>query len=150
MGLATARQLILNHPSLKLVVLEKETGLGIINNRDTFLYNSLLIHIMSLFIAMHQSGHNSGVVHAGIYYKPGTLKAKLCVQGLKATYKYCDEHKLPYKKIGKLIVATNPEQVSILDGLYERGLQNNVPDLKLIGKNEIKEIEPNCVVGVTI
>jgi 2-hydroxyglutarate dehydrogenase len=51
---------------------------------------------------MHQSGHNSGVIHAGIYYKPGTLKAKLCVQGLKATYKYCDEHNLPYKKVGKV------------------------------------------------
>jgi len=67
------------------------------------------------------------------------------VQGLKATYKYCDEHKLPYKKIGKLIVATNPEQVTILDGLYQRGIQNNVPDLKLLEPNEIKQIEPNCV-----
>lgn len=61
-------------------------------------------------LAYHQSGHNSGVIHAGIYYKPGSLKAKLCVEGLQLTYKYCDEKKIPYKKVGKLIVATNKQE----------------------------------------
>lgn len=120
--MATARKLKLDHPNLRLVLLEKENKL-----------------------ALHQSGHNSGVIHAGIYYKPGSLKAKLCVQGLKMTYEYCDEHKLPYKKCGKLIVATNPKEVEILNGLYERGIQNNTPDIRLIDGKQIKEIEPNCV-----
>lgn len=61
-------------------------------------------------LAFHQSGHNSGVIHAGIYYKPGSLKAKLCVEGLQLTYRYCDEKKIPYKKVGKLIVATNKQE----------------------------------------
>jgi len=78
-GLATAQELISRQPKLKYIVLEKENKL-----------------------ALHQTGHNSGVIHAGIYYKPGTLKAKLCVQGLEMTYKYCDEHGIPYKKCGKL------------------------------------------------
>jgi 2-hydroxyglutarate dehydrogenase len=78
-GLATARQLALAYPQFRLILVEKESHL-----------------------AGHQTGHNSGVVHAGIYYKPGSLKAKLCVQGLHATYKYCDEHNIPYKKVGKV------------------------------------------------
>jgi 2-hydroxyglutarate dehydrogenase len=68
------------------------------------------------------------------------------VEGLRATYKYCDEHSIPYKKVGKLIVAVDEEQAKRLDGLYERGLKNQVPDLKMINGNEIKNIEPNCVV----
>lgn len=123
MGLATARKLVLEYPKLRFILVEKEDQL-----------------------AGHQTGHNSGVIHAGIYYKPGTLKAKLCVQGLQATYKYCDEHKIPYRKVGKLIVATNPEQASRVDELFQRGLQNQVPGLRLLNKlDEIKEIEPNCV-----
>lgn len=83
------------------MVLEKEDGLGILKKS----WNPNYTVIKSIFVflkALHQSGHNSGVIHAGIYYKPGTLKAKLCVQGLNATYKYCDEHKIPYKKCGKV------------------------------------------------
>lgn len=121
-GLATARQLISDNPALKFILVEKESQL-----------------------AFHQTGHNSGVVHAGIYYTPGSLKARLCVEGLNATYKYCDEHSIPYKKVGKLIVAVNKEEETRLNGLYERGLQNKVPDLKLIDGSEIKKIEPNCV-----
>jgi 2-hydroxyglutarate dehydrogenase len=85
------------------------------------------------------------VIHAGIYYTPGSMKAKLCVEGLHATYKYCNEYSLPYKKVGKLIVAVDEEQNKRLDTLFEKGLKNNVPDLKLINSEEIKKIEPNCV-----
>lgn len=121
-GLATARNLILRHPNLSFAVLEKEKEL-----------------------ALHQSGNNSGVIHAGIYYAPGSLKAKLCVEGLNLAYKYCDENDIPYKKCGKLIVATNEEELSRLDNLFERGQKNNVKDMKMVGAEEIKDIEPNCV-----
>ncbi|XP_005109885.1 L-2-hydroxyglutarate dehydrogenase, mitochondrial [Aplysia californica] len=121
-GMATAQELIIRHPDLKLAVVEKENEL-----------------------AAHQSGHNSGVVHAGIYYAPGSLKAKLCVKGLDMAYKYCDEHEIPYKKCGKLIVAVDPDEVSRLEGLLERGQKNGVKDLRMVGPDEIKDIEPNCV-----
>ncbi|KAL9699250.1 hypothetical protein quinque_002691 [Culex quinquefasciatus] len=105
-GMASAREILLRHPSLKVAVVEKENKL-----------------------AFHQSGHNSGVIHAGIYYKPGSLKAKLCVDGLHLSYKYLDEKNIPYKKVGKLIVATNDVEV-------ER--------LNLVDAKRIKEIEPYC------
>lgn len=120
-GMASAREIILRHPNLKIAVLEKEHKL-----------------------AVHQSGHNSGVIHAGIYYKPGTLKAKLCVEGLHLAYKYLDAKNIPYKKCGKLIVATDEMEVGRLMDLYDRGLKNKVPDLKLIDGPQIKEIEPYC------
>ncbi|KAM7351937.1 L-2-hydroxyglutarate dehydrogenase [Cochliomyia hominivorax] len=120
-GVASAREILLRHPSLKIAILEKEPNL-----------------------ATHQSGHNSGVIHAGIYYKPGTLKAKLCVQGLNLAYKYLDEKKIPYKKCGKLIVATDDVEVTRLMDLHDRGIKNNVPDLQLIDGDKIKEIEPYC------
>lgn len=91
-GMASAREIQLRHPKWKVAVVEKERGL-----------------------AKHQSGHSSGVIHAGIYYKPGSLKAKLCVEGLHLSYKYFEANKIPYKKVGKLIVATNEEEVSRLD-----------------------------------
>lgn len=87
-GTASAREILLRHPTWKIAVLEKEERL-----------------------AVHQTGHNSGVVHAGIYYKPGTLKAKLCVEGMHLCYKYFDEKNIPYKKVGKLIVATEEIEV---------------------------------------
>lgn len=90
-GMASAREIQLRHRNLKIAVLEKERKL-----------------------AFHQSGHNSGVIHAGIYYKPGSLKAKLCVEGLHLSYKYLDEKGIPYKKCGKLIVATNQLEVGRL------------------------------------
>ncbi|KAJ1104185.1 hypothetical protein NDU88_001598 [Pleurodeles waltl] len=120
-GLATARELILRHPSLSFSVVEKEKEL-----------------------ASHQSGHNSGVIHSGIYYTPGSLKAKLCVKGASLCYDYCDQKGIPYKKCGKLIVAVEQDEIPRLKALYERGLQNNVRDLKLIGATEIKEKEPYC------
>ena len=91
-GTASAREILLRHPALRIAIVEKEPKL-----------------------AFHQSGHNSGVIHAGIYYKPGSLKAKLCVEGLHLSYKYLDEKSIPYKKVGKLIVATNPVEVERLN-----------------------------------
>ncbi|CAG9797327.1 unnamed protein product [Chironomus riparius] len=120
-GVASAREIINRHPHLKIAIVEKEKK-----------------------VAVHQSGHNSGVIHAGIYYKPGSLKAKLCVEGLHLAYKYCDEKNIPYKKVGKLIVATNKVEEERLKDLYDRGLKNKVPDLKLVDAKGIKEIEPYC------
>ncbi|XP_047495158.1 L-2-hydroxyglutarate dehydrogenase, mitochondrial-like [Penaeus chinensis] len=120
-GMATARELILRHPELKLCVVEKEDRL-----------------------AAHQSGHNSGVIHAGIYYKPGSLKAKLCVEGLHLAYRYLDEEGIPYKKCGKLIVAVNNDEVGRLNDLYDRALKNNVPDVQLVDGDQIKKYEPYC------
>ena len=98
--------------------------------------------------AAHQSGHNSGVVHGGIYYKPGSLKAKLCVEGLHLSYKYFDEKNIPYKKCGKLVVAVEEQELPRLAELHKRALLNNVPDLMLIDGHQIKEIEPNCQVFI--
>ncbi|GLD71968.1 L-2-hydroxyglutarate dehydrogenase, mitochondrial [Lates japonicus] len=86
-GLATARELILRHQSLSFILLEKEKEL-----------------------AVHQSGHNSGVIHSGIYYTPGSLKARLCVRGATLAYEYCEKKRLPYKRCGKLIVAVEQEE----------------------------------------
>ncbi|KAK6478887.1 L-2-hydroxyglutarate dehydrogenase [Huso huso] len=120
-GLATARELILRHPSLSFVVLEKEKEL-----------------------AVHQSGHNSGVIHSGIYYTPGSLKARLCVRGATLAYQYCERKGIPYQRCGKLIVAVEQEEIPRLKALYERGLQNNVRDLRMIDAKEIREREPYC------
>ncbi|XP_054827479.1 L-2-hydroxyglutarate dehydrogenase, mitochondrial [Eublepharis macularius] len=120
-GLASARALVLRHPSLVFGVLEKEEEL-----------------------ARHQSGHNSGVIHSGIYYTPGSLKAKLCVEGAALCYKYCDEKGIPYKLCGKLIVAVEHEEIPRLKALHERGLQNGVRGLKLITAKEIQAKEPYC------
>lgn len=120
-GLATARELILRHPSLSFVLLEKEKEL-----------------------AVHQSGHNSGVIHSGIYYTPGSLKARLCVRGATLAYEYCDKKGLPYKKCGKLIVAVEQEEIPRLKALYERGLKNNVRDLSIVDAKGIREREPYC------
>lgn len=90
-GAASAREILMRHPTWKVAVVEKEDQL-----------------------AVHQTGHNSGVVHAGIYYKPGTLKAKLCVEGMQLCYKYFDQKRIPYKKVGKLIVATEEIEIQRL------------------------------------
>ncbi|XP_013136822.1 PREDICTED: L-2-hydroxyglutarate dehydrogenase, mitochondrial [Papilio polytes] len=120
-GSASARELILRHPTLKIAVVEKE-------NR----------------FACHQSGNNSGVIHAGIYYKPGSLKAKLCVEGLNLSYQYLDKKGIKYSKCGKLIVATQRSEVPRLLDLYDRGVKNGVKDIKLMDSKEMRELEPNC------
>lgn len=94
--------------------------------------------------AQHQSGNNSGVVHAGIYYKPGSLKAKLCVKGMGMMQKYCAEKDIKYISCGKLIVATERHEIPRLLDLYDRGIQNGAKDIKLVDAKEIKEIEPYC------
>ena len=88
------------------------------------------------------------MVHAGIYYKPGTLKAKLCVEGLHLSYKYFEEKQIPYKKCGKLVVAVEEKELSRLDDLYQRAQLNGVPDLQMIEGKRIKEIEPYCKVNL--
>ncbi len=86
------------------------------------------------------------MIHGGIYYKPGSLKAKLCVEGLHLSYKYLDEKGIPYKKCGKLIVAVENQELPRLEELYSRGIKNNVPDIQMIDGAKIKEIEPYCQV----
>jgi len=120
-GFATARALLSRNKHLHVGLVEKE-------NRPS----------------VHQSGHNSGVIHAGIYYKPGTMRAKMCIEGLYKTYEYCTKNNIPHKKCGKLIVATDESQIKSLNNLYERGLENGTPDIKLISGNDIKTIEPYC------
>lgn len=120
-GLASARELILRHPNLTFTLLEKEKELS-----------------------LHQTGHNSGVIHSGIYYTPGSLKAQLCVRGSMLTYQYCQKKGVPYKKCGKLIVAVEREEIPRLKALYERGQVNNVQDLRLIDAKAIREKEPYC------
>src|SRR3712207_5145279 len=96
-GLATGMELLKRRPSLRLAVLEKEARL-----------------------ATHQSGHNSGVIHAGVYYAPGSLKARLCVAGRKRLLRFCDEHGIPYRMVGKVIVATEPAELPRLENLLAR------------------------------
>ncbi|VDK82450.1 unnamed protein product [Litomosoides sigmodontis] len=120
-GCATARQLKIKNPQLKIVLLEKEDRL-----------------------AFHQTGHNSGVLHAGIYYAPGSLKAKLCVRGIDLAYEYCDEYKVPYKRVGKLIVAVEPVEVQRLENLFERAQKNGCKSIKMIDGSEIKNYAPFC------
>lgn len=121
-GLATAMELLARYPALKLVVLEKEHEL-----------------------AQHQTGHNSGVIHSGIYYAPGSLKAKACVAGKARLLRFCDEHGVSYELCGKVIVATHEEELPRLEQLYQRGLANDVPGLEMIGLERLREIEPYAV-----
>ncbi|KAE9556680.1 hypothetical protein FO519_000086 [Halicephalobus sp. NKZ332] len=120
-GCATGRKLKLVRPGLNVALIDKEHK-----------------------VAAHQSGHNSGVLHAGIYYQPGSLKAKLCVQGIDMAYEYLEEKKIPYKKVGKLIVAADQSEVPKLHTLFERANQNKCREIELIDAKRIKEIEPNC------
>lgn len=121
-GLAVAREWKRRCPDDTVVVLEREAG-----------------------PAEHQTGHNSGVIHGGIYYQPGSLKARLCVEGARLMYEYCDENAIPYERCGKLIVALDSEELPRLDDLEARGIANAVPGLRRIGAGEICEIEPNAV-----
>jgi 2-hydroxyglutarate dehydrogenase len=121
-GLATARELILRHPGLGVSVLEREPR-----------------------VAAHQSGHTSGVIHAGIYYRPGSLKARLCVQGAAELYDYCAERDIPAERQGKVIVATGEDELAALDELERRGRENGVPGLRRVGPSELREIEPHAV-----
>jgi L-2-hydroxyglutarate oxidase LhgO len=120
-GLATARALLQRRPNLRLLVLDKETAIG-----------------------QHQTGRNSGVIHSGLYYKPGTLKAQMCTAGARQIYQYCDEHSIPYQRCGKVVVATAPAEIPRLNELFARGIANGVDGLELIGPERLREIEPHA------
>jgi len=120
-GTATAMRLVEKHPRLKVGVVEKEATL-----------------------AAHQSGHNSGVIHSGIYYAPGSLKAKNCVAGAAELLRFCDENGIRYELCGKVIVATSEAELPRLDELYRRGTANGVPGLEVIDAARLAELEPHA------
>jgi (S)-2-hydroxyglutarate dehydrogenase len=120
LGIAVARESLLRYPELRVLVLEKEPRIG-----------------------RHQTGHNSGVIHAGIYYAPGSLKARLCVEGSRDIYAYCDEKGIPYERCGKLIVATRDDELGRLEDLLARAQANGVPDVALVDEGGLRQIEPN-------
>jgi L-2-hydroxyglutarate oxidase len=120
-GLAVAREMRLREPSLDVRVLEREAG-----------------------VARHQTGRNSGVVHAGIYYRPGSLKARLCVEGARELYAFCDEHGVPYERCGKVIVARDESELPALGELERRGRENGVPDLRRLAPDGLRELEPHA------
>jgi len=95
-------------------------------------------------LAAHQSGHNSGVIHSGLYYKPGSLKARLCAEGAREVYRLCDEEGIPYQRCGKLVVATQEEELPRLDELERRGQANGLTGLKRLHPEEIRDVEPRA------
>jgi L-2-hydroxyglutarate oxidase len=120
-GLATALELLRAHPGSSLLVLDKEDR-----------------------VAAHQTGHNSGVIHSGIYYKPGSQKASMCVQGAAEMVKFCVDHQIPHDLCGKLIVATSEDELPGLNELLRRGIANGVPRVRMVDAAEIREIEPHA------
>ncbi|MBI4593148.1 MAG: L-2-hydroxyglutarate oxidase [Candidatus Rokubacteria bacterium] len=120
-ALATARALLERAPRARLVLLEKEPGL-----------------------ARHQTGHNSGVIHSGIYYRPGSHKARLCVEGARLMRDFCETHGIRVERCGKVVVATREDELPRLQALYERGQANGVPGLALIDRDRLRELEPHA------
>ena len=120
-GLAVARELLRVRPGSQVTVLEKEDD-----------------------VARHQTSHNSGVAHAGLYYKPGSLKATLCRRGVGLLREFCKHHELAYEECGKLVVALDDDQVVRLRAIYERASANRVPGLRLIERSAIRDIEPHA------
>ena len=121
LGLATAFKLTAAHPDIKLLLLEKESEL-----------------------ARHQTGHNSGVIHSGLYYRPGSLKARLCVSGRTQLMDFCDRNSVPYEICGKVVVATSPGELPRLEELHRRGTANGLKGLEIIDSRRLKEIEPHA------
>jgi len=120
-GLAVARELVRRNPRSSLCVLEREAEMG-----------------------THQTGHNSGVIHAGVYYQPGSLKARLCVEGARELYEYCAERDIAHERCGKVIIATDSSELPRLDDLERRGRANGVPGLRRIDAADIEQIEPHA------
>lgn len=120
-GLATARAFLQQRPGSRVIVLEKEASVG-----------------------RHQTGHNSGVIHSGLYYVPGSLKARLCIEGGRLLTAFCDAHQIPYERCGKLIIATEEWERERLMELHRRGTANGVPGLELLGPDGIRNIEPHA------
>jgi L-2-hydroxyglutarate oxidase len=120
-GLSFAMQAVEQFPHLRLLILEKEAG-----------------------VARHQTGHNSGVIHSGVYYKPGSLKARLCVEGAREMLEFCGRNGIPHEVCGKLIVAADSEEAARLEDLQERGEANGIAGLRLLGPEAMREIEPHA------
>jgi L-2-hydroxyglutarate oxidase len=120
-GLATSYQLLRGQPGLRLVVLEKEEGL-----------------------ARHQTGRNSGVIHSGIYYRPGSVKARTCVDGARMMKDFCRAQGIHFETCGKVVVATEESEIPALEELHRRGAANGVPGLSMIGPERLREIEPHA------
>ena len=120
-GLATALETTLRFPEMTLAIVEKEDR-----------------------VAAHQTGHNSGVIHSGLYYKTGSLKARNCVAGAASMKRFCQQHGVRFEECGKLVVATRPEEVSRLEQLHQRGIANGVPGLRMVNRDQFREIEPHC------
>jgi L-2-hydroxyglutarate oxidase len=120
-GLATALETTRRFPGIHILVVEKESH-----------------------VAAHQTGHNSGVIHSGLYYKTGSLKARNCVAGAASMKRFCQEQGVPFEECGKLVVATSPEEVPRLEQLHQRGIANGVPGLRMTEPIEFREIEPHC------
>ncbi len=120
-GLSTAYQLKSKNPNSKILILEKESD-----------------------VAKHQSGNNSGVIHSGIYYKPGSLKAKNCIEGYKSIIDFAEKHNISYDLCGKIIVAKNEKELPLLDTIYTRGIENGLQNLNYLSREEFREIEPHC------
>ncbi|HEX3873497.1 MAG TPA: L-2-hydroxyglutarate oxidase [Solirubrobacteraceae bacterium] len=120
-GLAVGRELATRHPGLRVCVLERESRL-----------------------AAHQTGHNSGVIHAGVYYAPGSLKARLCADGAGELYAFCAAHEIPHERCGKLILATAPAELGRLDQLELRARRSGVPGLRRLGPDDVRELEPHA------
>ena len=121
-GLATALKITAAHPNVRLLILEKEAGLS-----------------------RHQTGNNSGVIHSGLYYRPGSLKARTCVTGRKALLEFCDEHAVPYEICGKLVVAISEQELPRLEELHRRGIANGLQGIEVIGPERMKELEPHSI-----
>lgn len=119
-GLATAYQLLQQKPGLKLTLLEKEDSL-----------------------ARHQTGNNSGVIHSGLYYKPGSLKATNCIHGYNLLVDFCQKESIPFELCGKIVVATEKEQLPVLENLFIRGQQNGLTNLQKLKADQLKEYEPH-------
>lgn len=119
-GLATALQIQKQNPSLKILLIEKETEL-----------------------AKHQTGNNSGVIHSGLYYKPGSLKATNCIRGYHLLLDFCKENEVPYDLCGKIVVATEEKELPLLQNLFDRGKQNGLDGFKKLSKGELKDYEPH-------
>ena len=120
-GLATGLEFTRRFPELRLVVVDKENH-----------------------VAAHQTGHNSGVIHSGLYYKTGSLKARNCVAGAASMKRFCQQQGIPFEECGKLVVATSPEEVPRLEQLHQRGIANGVPGLRMLPREQFREIEPHC------
>ena len=121
LGLAIAKEITNNNKNIKLLVIEKESS-----------------------VARHQSSHNSGVIHSGLYYKPGSLKATNCISGYKKIIKFCQEEEIEHEICGKLVVATTSNELPLLDNLYNNGIKNNLEGLKFLNRDEIQNYEPYC------